>query len=54
MKYLWHWSSLLTQALCLDVAQELTPSAPARSAPSVLTNKTFSLAEHRRAARPFP
>jgi hypothetical protein len=34
MKYLRLWSSLLTRALCLDVAQQLTPSAAARRTPS--------------------
>jgi hypothetical protein len=34
MRYLWHWSSLLTRALCLNVAQKLTPSAPATRTPS--------------------
>jgi hypothetical protein len=34
MKYLWHWSSLLTRVLCHNVAQQLTPSAPARRTPS--------------------
>jgi hypothetical protein len=34
MKYISHWSSLLTRALWLDVAHQLTPSAPARRTPS--------------------
>jgi hypothetical protein len=34
MKYLWHWLSLLTLALYLNVAQQVTPPAPARRTPS--------------------
>jgi hypothetical protein len=34
MKYLWHWSSMLTRALWLIMAQQLTSSAPARRTPS--------------------